>query len=179
MRIITRRRIYRAFPELDRFSDQQCEWLLQRVRLSRARIAQTVASGVLAGLLGLIVMGAALVSTLRHVDERSIEIELVVRDLAWLYSLGWGIVLTLVFSMPSLLALLARDLTLGTYLKMALRGQLKRRACPDCRYQLIGQQVDESGGLRCPECGRRTTLGELGLDGPEDLLPALAAQPVS
>ncbi len=84
---------------------------------------------------------------------------------------SWAVVGATSFVTPLILALIARDLVLGFFLKRGMHVFLSHTTCPGCKYQLIGQTVDEAGGLRCPECGRPTTLTELGLDGPDDLLP--------
>jgi DNA-directed RNA polymerase subunit RPC12/RpoP len=51
-------------------------------------------------------------------------------------------------------------------------GQGKSTNCPYCRYSLLGQRpVSETAPdeIRCPECGRHTTLGALGLSSIDDL----------
>ncbi len=174
MRIITRRKIYRAFPELDQLSDYQCGQLMRRLRL-------TVWRSLVVGAVAVVVFFCTCCGTgfvLQFVE-----------------SLGWrlpglsaggarreaiGLAYSALLTATSLvLALLARDVTLGFFLRRSTRTFLRRTTCPGCKYQLIGQTVDEAGGLRCPECGRATTLAELGLDGPEDLLPGSGEDAVS
>lgn len=170
MRVITRKRIYRAFPELDHLSDFQCRQLMRRINLSVWRL--------------LIVLAAALVVLICSCFVSSIVLEIVgmlVDDLVdplwddrtfgWVPMVAIGATITVSVFIPLLLALLARDYMLGVYLKRGMRVYLRHTTCPGCRYQLIGQQVDARGCLRCPECGRQTTLTELGLDDPADLLP--------
>jgi hypothetical protein len=179
MRIITRRKIYRAFPELDRFSDEQCREYIRRVRLSQLRELALFLSLLFVGVGSL--MGAVHLTRtiLDSPDERRLQVELIVRGMAWAYVLGWVVYLFLVAATPCLLTLLTRDIVLGAFLKQALHGHLKRTACPGCRYQLLGLPLGDAGAVRCPECGRRTTILELGLDGPEDLLPAAGGHTVS
>jgi len=53
-------------------------------------------------------------------------------------------------------------------------GAGKSTACPYCAYSLVGQQpVSDTAPdeIRCPECGRHTTLGALGLSSIDELAP--------
>ncbi len=47
---------------------------------------------------------------------------------------------------------------------------ISTRKCPHCGYSLIGQRA-RNDQVQCPECGRHTTLAQLGLDSPDDLAP--------
>lgn len=170
MRLITRRKIYRAFPELDSLSDERCEELLRRVHLSSKRGGVLLLAVVSVGVGSFILAFICAMLLLQEVDLRRLEVDLYVSGRTWLYLLGRAGVAVGVVAPPLLLALLTRDLVLGAFLKNALSGHLKRTACPGCKYQLLGLSVDESGAVRCPECGGVVTLRELGLDGPEDLL---------
>lgn len=101
------------------------------------------------------------------------------RQLTWLTLLLRGAFTILLAAPPLLLAFVGRDFAMGFALKRAVHGHLSRTVCQQCRYQLLGQRVDAKGRLRCPECGRRTTLLELGLEQPEDLLPPPTGDAVS
>jgi hypothetical protein len=179
MRIITRRQIYRAFPELDAFSDERCEEFLRRVHLSFSRRLIIKVAPPVIGFASFFVTAWAALALLRGVRLPQVQVELYVNGFGWVYETLRTGVFFAALAPPFLLGLLTRDLTLGAFLKRALRGRLKRTACPGCGYQLLGLGVDEQGVVRCPECGRNTRLGELGLDGPEDLLPDLAEDQVS
>lgn len=51
-------------------------------------------------------------------------------------------------------------------------GEAKSTSCPHCAYSLVGQRpVSENAPdeIRCPECGRHTTLGALGLTSVDEL----------
>jgi hypothetical protein len=173
MRIITRKRIYRAFPELDQLSDYQCEQLMRRMQLTVWRS---------------LVVGAAAVGVFFCSCCGTGFVLQFVEPLGWRPpglsasgALGEAIRVAypaLLTATSLVLALLARDVTLGFFLRRSTQTFLRRTTCPGCKYQLIGQTVDEAGGLRCPECGRPTTLTELGLDTPEDLVPEASTDSV-
>jgi hypothetical protein len=166
MRIITRKRIYRAFPELDHLSDFQCKQLMRRIRLSVWRLLVIVLAAVVAFFISFVVFTLLasilpdLIEPLLWSDDAMIVVFLV---------LAIGAVV-----LPLILALLTRDIVLGAFLKHGMRVYLRHTTCPGCGYQLLGQTVDGEGAVRCPECGRATTLTELGLDDPADLLPPRA-----
>lgn len=152
------RKIYRAFPELDRFTDQQCRLLMRRVRLNRATTSSiamlTLGTVMLVGL-GLLIAGNAL--------------DLSARAQAWREDgdlLVWMIVL---FVPTSAAAMVVRDFALRHHLTKALRIQLDRVRCPNCRYSLLGLTAD-GNTVRCPECGEQVRLSALGLT-PGDLVP--------
>jgi hypothetical protein len=179
MRFLTRSEVFRAFPELDRFSDERCRALLSLVYRSN-RYNNLVGVAVLGGIiLGLAFSISAGVLLQDQGLERVAEAMEDEQSLDWLGLIQLGVFTVILAAPPLLLAFLGRDIAMRFALKRAVRGHLSGTVCPECRYQLIGQRVSASGSLRCPECGRRTTIAELGLAGPEDLLPDSADDAVS
>ena len=83
---------------------------------------------------------------------------------------GWILVICGVVPMS---VLLSRDLLLRHFLGRAIRMRIERIRCLKCRYPLVGQRV-ENDVVTCSECGHHMTLSEIGVDSPEDLIPAPA-----
>ncbi len=176
MRLITRT-IWRAFPELDRFSDDQCR------RFVRAANARRLARGA-TWLVSLVV--GAVAATIAF----SVPIWYRSASTRWHFSVDFGYLLDhrLVNSMSfwawwmavgGLATFVARDLLLRLRLRRLLR---TRASCVQCRYSLLGLTVPPSLVVCCPECGTPThvdaALGELTTDEtgtarftPRDLTP--------
>lgn len=162
---IPRDRVFRAFPELDLFSNAQCERFVQRVRVtSYYRPILWVSLGLLAALT--LALVAILLDRFGDRWHRSLWLALNRRwadDLllaAWILPVA---VLPLAGSLP------LRDLLLRTYLRRVVRMRLDRVRCRACGYMLIGQQQHD-GVVCCPECSSTTTLHALGITA-EDLIP--------
>lgn len=141
MRLITRK-LWRAFPELDRFEDGQCQrFVVAAVRDTWPRVIRWVVV-VLAGFLG-VVLGIML----------SVIAEDVLRT-TMSYGLAraqWGVVFSATFTVGggSIAAMIARDMLVRWHLRRVLAGT----GCPVCRYSLLGIPVPASGRIQCPECG--------------------------
>ena len=171
---IPRKRLYRAFPELDRFSDEQCERFLQRVRIRgsyRPVVLVTVGFVSVASLIlvaGIVV--AAWTSDLGQDVHRSLWLRFGPRvDLVALAGM-----LTPSIAVPPFAGLFVRDVVLRHYLRKAVRMQIERVSCRRCKYLLIGQRVS-AGLVTCPECGERNALSTLGVTA-EDLVPPTAGE---
>ncbi len=160
VRILTRR-IYRAFPELDGYSDEQCARFLRAARRGfwRQVFYAIVVFLVFAVILG---MGARLAAYLTEHFGTSQRL----RGLpdAWFGVLNVLVCVPFVAAAP-VAAFLARDLLLRRRVRRVLR---RDGLCPMCRYSLVGLPLDAGDGVVCPECGLRTqvdrSLGELVLD---------------
>ncbi len=155
-------RIYRAFPELDRFSDQECE---RFVELAKRR--EWLWHGVMA-----VVALAAMVGVYLLVLNvwRAAEALLPGRWRAWIWGTPAALVVLGTLSLLSgpMAALLIRD----AWLRRAIQRHIDLARCPKCEYSLLGLPV-EAGCVQCPECGRRSSLGELGIT-EEQLRPGAA-----
>ncbi|MCW5766183.1 MAG: hypothetical protein KIT68_09440 [Phycisphaeraceae bacterium] len=145
-------RVYRAFPELDRFSDELCETYVQRTAQRH--------SGAW-GALNMLALGIAIVSTM-----------IVVTILAGRNRPGgWSphptLQLCMALAAPTLGAiggLVIRD----RWLRARLRRALNDTNCDGCTYSLLGLPLTD-GFICCPECGRRMRPAERGLT-PADFL---------
>lgn len=138
-------RIYRAFPELDRFNDEQCEMFVRAAcRRGWRRHAHRLLI-LLATIVSLILVGfavALVTEWLDHVVQGGVERS------------GWFapyvILCILAMCSPFLLALLLKDRLLLRRLRLVIRA---RGTCPSCRYTLLGVTIDEGNTVLCPECG--------------------------
>lgn len=149
MRLISRK-IWRAFPELDRYDDQVC-----RLYVRHAKRLKNAWKGVLLILATLFVALVVWVVLLRlnvgyiekitaanHGDYAPIVITAATTGLFWF---------------PVLCALIVRDL----WLRFCIRSHLRTSNCARCGYNLIGLTIlgeNDSRFVVCPECGIRTAL---------------------
>lgn len=153
-------RPWRAFPELDGFTDEQCAAyarLAKRERLG-SRVLVTFGAGFLSLVLALcgLWVGVWILESLGDMTRGSSASDLLSAVLLAVGAAG-----------PSSLFFLAvRD----RWLRWALRKHINKAHCPACGYVLLGLRV-EDGAVVCPECGGRLVLADLGLT-PESLLAA-------
>lgn len=147
------KKVYRAFPELDQFSDAECQRYIQHVRRRKTIGCLPFLVGLAVSPFWLIVL-ILLANTLRR--PPGIIVLFVVAT-----SLIWG---------PAIIGLIARDLALIR----AIREQINNARCPECQYSLLGLAVhhgdDGLPWVRCPECGTKIFLLDLNLS-PGDLIP--------
>jgi hypothetical protein len=150
--------VYRAFPELDRFSDVQCRLLMRRVQLNYVSRVLVALVPVVAFLVSLAVVIILLATT----DVRAAAGRLVTDGDLWLSHLALA-------GIPPFVGLLTRDRLLRRFLLRAIRLRIDRVRCRYCRYILIGQQPFENR-VTCPECGGSNPLPVLGITA-DDLIP--------
>lgn len=141
---LIRNKIYRAFPELDRFTDEQCERFVRSANSSWVRrLGRWIVVGVTSfGLLILVIAG--FVAFDQMLDAK-------------LQRLGWmGALLGLVGFVVATGAALTAGLVLRDWILRRRVRQLIARcgACPACHYSLLGMRVGENLTIVCPECGR-------------------------
>lgn len=150
MRLITRHEVYRAYPELDRFGDEQCRrFVAAAVGRGRWRY-QLLNAAIALACIGFVSI-VTVVCTGWIDDRERTTSRGVISSLGVLFVIG-----------PFIFALAFRDWRLRRRIRYILR---TRGVCPGCRYTLVGLGVDASGMVTCPECSRRTevdpSLGEL------------------
>lgn len=157
-------KVYRAFPELDRFSDAECErFVLQATRGSFRRWLQrtTLRTGAaLAAFIAWFAVMLLLNGLLGAIRSRADWVSVV------MVAFSTGFV-----AFPLIVSLLVRD----AWLRRAVRARLVSAQCPACEYSMLGLPV-VNGIAKCPECGQGLDLAKLGLT-PADLL--CPAEPAS
>ena len=150
-------KIYRAFPELDRFDDDACEVYVERAK-ARNRL-RTSCGGAVAGVVFVVFAGAAmwLMILLSIHLPRGPRTEL------------WNLALIgTEFGVLTLLGCVFSFLTRDYFLRRLLRWELQGVRCPDCNYSLLGLRIDD-GKVTCPECGEVRDFEAMGLTA-QDLL---------
>ncbi len=165
MRVPTSK-IYRAFAELDPFTDEQCQLFLQRLK-NQGTYSATVWSTAIMCFFAALLVVAVIFSALA--DETAEFCRRLSGPRVGCH-LATAIGIALVVGVPSMSALLARDVVVWRYLRWAIGLEIERIRCLGCKYSMLGQRVVD-GFVTCPECGRRLTLSELGVESAEDLIP--------
>lgn len=158
MRILTRK-IYRAYPELDKFEDDVCKRYVKRAK--RINNAWKGWALIIVALPTGFVLWAAL-SWATAIFMSGLEAQYNLQ----LFDPPSTILMLIFFTgfvwFPVLLALLIRD----RWLHRCLRKQLTGVQCPSCGYSLLGLTLadgDGSPAVNCPECGIQTVLKDMGL----------------
>ncbi len=162
-------RPYRAFEEFDGVSTEECERHLRRVVGSIGWLP--------CAMLGTGVLGGALaIAILAFVYETSPRWRQQIIDSESSQTVALVVAVAFVLFALSLSMLLTRDYAIYR----GIHREIHRARCPKCRQSLLGVPVraPHSAGkptpgdawVRCPECGKRYNLMEIGLT-PRDLIP--------
>lgn len=154
---------YRAHPEFDGYSDEQCRKLLLQARLRRGDAAWVLpllaASGFAAAwsvvALGLVRIAAALLG-LTLTGEATLLGMIIIVGPAFVVVYSW---------------------VRRSMLVRSVRRLVNRAACPFCEFSLVGLPV-KINSVRCPECGEKVRLSEHGIRH-EDLRPGLPYPPAT
>lgn len=165
MRLVTRT-IWRAFPELDRFDDEQCRRFVRAA--SRGIVTRVARWGAVAvaGLVGVVLLpGLSLLEQLciqRGWWSQSVVGRLLGQP-RWMGELVYiGLMLVTLLSLGGLFGAVTRDFLLRRRVRRVLR---TRGRCAQCTYFLGGLPVSVNLQVVCPECGFLTevdrSLGEL------------------
>jgi|GEM_PF-3023421 len=143
-RLLTRQ-LYRAFPELDAYSDEQCK----RFMKAAGRGMKAWWHGVLflmvavGGLAGAIAGGAFIFGWHDDYLNRLRRDDVMV-------TIGAYVACGVLLPIGPFGALLTRDWLLQRRVRWVLRS---RASCPACRYRLIGLPLSPESTITCPECG--------------------------
>ncbi len=177
MRLLVRK-LHRAFPELDAYSDEQCERFVRAAYRGKRRYllrgsflliygtVLTLFSSIAGGALGI---GIAQIGATGYPPTPPPWLE-------W-PCIALGLIAG---AFPALVSVwLLRDWFVRRRVRFVLR---TRGNCPGCDYVLIGSPVGENGRITCPECALETTvdpsLGELTIGtGGRRLMPDPSALP--
>jgi hypothetical protein len=163
---IPRRKLYRAFSELDPYSDELCEQFMQRVRVRTSYRGTVTGVSTIVCIVSLALTCGTL-EDLAQSTERLLG-HVVTRQTAELIALG--LCIAMVPGVPALAFLITRDLVLWASLRTIIRQRIDRIRCLSCKYVLLGQRVAD-GVVTCPECGASNTLAVLGVSA-ADLIPS-------
>jgi len=136
-------KIYRAFPELNQFSDSECDRFCGSIYRQEKLVY--VAPAVFVMLLGL----AAPIAIIIH---------------GWIGSERIFVTLALVVPIALFVALRTNERAMH----QALRERICMPRCPKCEFSLMGLPITR-GAVRCPECGHKIVLADHLLT-PDDLL---------
>ncbi|MDP1661576.1 MAG: hypothetical protein Q8L55_06630, partial [Phycisphaerales bacterium] len=150
-------KVYRAFAELDRFTDDQCRRFMKGVKRDWwvARVARWVAVGASFVIALVLCYGSSVYLVWRFIPPDGSR--------GATDTLYW-VVLLLAMVTPVLIGLLSALLVRDWLLRRRLRAVINERArCIVCGYSMLGLAVPESLVVICPECGA-----------PTDVDPALA-----
>jgi hypothetical protein len=153
-------KVYRAFPQLDEFSDEECQRFVLRAEQDYPGSKTTAMfTGVVALLIGLIVLGvlesylwtaiSANMSALGRANARETLVLLSAGFMVLCFGVGMFCV---------------RD----RWLIRTITLRVRQTSCPGCGYSLLGLAVDK-GVVKCPECAAPYFLADHGLTA-EDLL---------
>lgn len=167
-------KVYRAFPQLDIFSDTECRRYVSRARADHRLTGWLVGLGMAvialpSFMLGFYVAFNVVEPLLFGAASRQGEIE-------WLLTVG-GVWIT-IFSCGMVLAFLLRD----RWLRWAVRSKIDTSRCTGCKYALLGLPIEGDTGnpfTICPECGERNSLKSAGLSAEDLLSPATPSSAAS
>lgn len=147
MRVIVRQ-LWRAFPELDPFSDQQCRLFLRSARRTRRHMLR--GNGLLASafVLSLLMVGGVTFALFYHMRDG---------EVSW-WPQTWRVLVSGGgFAVAAFGLLRLRDRTLR---RSVLHLFATRGSCEACGHAMSGLPIPDDG-LRCPECGHRKALLEV------------------
>lgn len=173
---IPRSKVYRAFPELDAFSDEQCRGFVRSASRSWGRRGvRLVIQGVVAGA----ALGATSMLSRWLVEWLGRAAEVWFRqDASFLFTMG--VLLFFVLFSTSMAWLMTRNIQLRRAIRWVMGS---RGSCGACAYGLTGLPVSGEGEVMCPECGMRlmadAARGEVVVDerGLARFLPCADAMP--
>jgi len=133
---------FRAFPELDEFSDEQCAAFVQATRrMLGARVAMWAFRLFVTVAVPPIVIFVVAYLHGPPTPGRSIGLidVLLIAGIAWM-GIGW---------------LVAKDVALRWLIHRVMR---RRGSCMGCGYRLVGLSVGPDAVVTCPECGHALDL---------------------
>jgi hypothetical protein len=149
-------KVYRAFPELDRFNDAQCQEYVRKVRKrfrrGRRRIDVIRAAGLLLLGAGSLVLTSFLITG--NMSGLPFHEGLFAR-----YPFLGASAMAVCTAVPALAFYFGVD---HVWLRRRIAAHMRDIRCVECGYALLGLSVKD-GVVTCPECGERVDLAMLGL----------------
>ena len=171
MRILSRK-IWRAFPELDKYDDEVCQRYIRHAQRSNT-LWKGVVQMIIAMLVGVVVWGGLMFNydAIVYYLHSWYDIEIFDFVSGVVVDLFLAVRITGYIWFPVLCMLLVRD----RWLNRCVRKQLSGIKCGACGYSLIGLTLIDDAPkptVICPECGHDIVLGDMGLT-PADIDPTL------
>lgn len=157
-------KVFRAFPELDQFSDAQCEAYVARVRARRSGSRDIMILGAGAAGVGTAIVMAAVTWVIVMPIAGALGLRIRPE-----YELPWDMALV---GFHIVAACIAAMLVRDVWLRRAIRACIDAARCPKCDYSLLGLPVSD-GVVQCPECGGVCDLRAIGLEADDLLTPEL------
>lgn len=146
------RHIWRAFPELDTYSDDECRTFVRAVR--RERILTAIRALLLAAAPTTAVVGGVIIASLVYEWLETYSLSESVLG-ASLQLTAVGLSIAAAGSVSALTCLALRDWLLRRRLRAVLG---VGGHCRGCGYSFIGLVIPESLRIRCPECGAESRV---------------------
>lgn len=159
MRWIFTRKAYRAFPELDQYSDQQCKSILKFLDNPKFSTAKSGYKAISAVWLGWFLWGILVLFIASHLESYRLPQHEMLFDLIW--------VTTFLIPMLTWLFVVNRIL-LHRQIKHLLQHKFGLVKCIECKYPLMGLKMCGPHHVKCPECGAINNLEAIGVS-EEDL----------
>lgn len=155
---IPRSKVWRAFPELDRFSDEACRRFVRSPSVGGVRRWLRVVCSGSAAAAGIWLSSELVPSASRAFDDRWLirgTLPSTVSEFVSLITIAF--VSTALASIGPIAGLFVRD----RMLKAAIRRMLAAQGtCERCGYSLLGLRIDAESRAECPECGLVTRVDE-------------------
>jgi hypothetical protein len=153
-------KVYRAFPELDRFSDEECERYILQVKAQK-KIGPYPGLLTFGSVLLCIIFGAPIGGKwLFEGPATGPDAVFMLRGAALICGFA---------GVPAFTYCITRDVRL----RRALRARIDNARCPTCKQSLLGLPLIPGAprpAVRCTECGGYIELSTIGLT-PTDILP--------
>lgn len=151
MRIVTHK-LYRAFPELDRFDDERCQNFVRSA--NRGLFRRLLRLALIGSLFWLVWIGVAYTCYLAYAAS---GFNPEVHRSAWVSMVGMGAPIVAGFVLAVMGGLVLRDVLLRRRIGGVIR---MRGTCSECDYVLLGLTVGSDLKVTCPECGTITIADE-------------------
>lgn len=150
-------KVYRAFPELDRLTDEQCEEYVRQVRRRfRVRRRTHVLLVFFGTLLAVTLIFAAVVIVLVSEQQKYLR---GVRDSLVDHPAALAVFIPVICVGPPLLWMFSMH---AAWLNRWIKVHMAEIRCVQCQYLLLGLAV-HNDTVACPECGQTIILSSLGL----------------
>ena len=153
-------KISRAFPELDRFPDDECKAFVHRATWGNIRSQLLVAPIAIVAALGTGWLAGFALNEMWDALFKNLLITAQTLELFRMITTVFGAV-----SAGAIAALVIRDF----WLRRVIKGFIGSNKCPKCSYLLLGLAAHD-GILSCPECGTNIDMELVGVK-QSDLTP--------